>query len=60
MYISIQYCSPACISIQATANELRSEITALRIALEAASEVNSAGKVHEAKVASQFQVCLRC
>ena len=48
------------ISIQATNNELRSQITALQTTLEAAREEIAARKAHEAKLTSQFQVCLHC
>ena len=45
------------ITVQATANELRSQITTLQAALE--GEI-AARKEHEVKMSSQFQVCLCC
>ena len=45
------------ITIQATAIDLRSQITTLQAALE--GEI-AARKEHEVKLASQFQVCLCC
>ena len=46
--------------IQATANELRSQITTLQAALEGARGEIAARKEHEAILTSQFQVCLCC
>ena len=43
-------------SIQATSNELRSQITTLQTALAQAREEFAARKAHEAEVTSQFQV----
>ena len=43
------------ITIQATASDLRSQITTLQAALK--GEI-AARKEHEAKLTSQFQVCL--
>ena len=45
------------ITIQATASDLRSQITTLQVALE--GEI-AARKEYEAKLTSQFQVCLYC
>ena len=44
------------ISVQVTANELRSQITSLQAALEVAREEIAARSEHEAKLTSQFQV----
>ena len=48
------------IFIQATAIELRGQITTLQAALERARQENATRKVHEAKLTSQLQVCLCC
>ena len=54
-------CFSACLLlIQATTNELKSQITTLQAALEEAGEEIAAMKEHEAKQTTQFQVCLRC
>ena len=47
-------------TIQAIADELRSQITTLQADLEGAREEIAAWKEHEAKITSQFQVCLGC
>ena len=44
--------------IQATTNELKSQITTLQAALDEAGVEIAAMKEHEAKQTSQFQVCL--
>ena len=46
------------ITIQATASDLRSQITTLQAALERARVEIAAMKEHEAKQTSQLQVCL--
>ena len=55
-------CTPAYIyfPIQATTNDLKSQITTLQAALEEAREENAARKEHEEKRTSQYQVCLCC
>ena len=58
--VCIQFvCFSACLLlIQATTNELKSQITTLQAALEEAGVEIAAMKEHEAKQTSQFQVCL--
>ena len=46
--------------MQATASELISQISTLQAALEGARKEIAAGKVHEGKMTSQFQVCKVC
>ena len=47
-------------TIQATASDLRGQITTLQAALEGARNEVAARKEHEVELASQFQVCLCC
>ena len=60
--VCIQFaCFSACLLlIQATTNELKSQITTLQTALEEAGKEIAAMKEHEAKQTFQFQVCLNC
>ena len=60
--VCIQFaCFSACLlPIQATTNELKSQITTLQAALDEAGVEIAAMKEHEAKQTSQFQVCLCC
>ena len=60
--VCIQFAFSACLYtfIQASTNELKSQITTLQAALEEAREEIAAMKEHEAKQTSQFQVCLCC
>ena len=58
--VCVQFaCFSACLLlIQATTNELKSQITTLQAALDEAGVEIAAMKEHEAKQTSQFQVCL--
>ena len=46
--------------IQATTSKLKSQITILEAGLRGTREKRAAMKEHEAKLTSQFQVCLCC
>ena len=59
--VCVQFaCFSACLYtfIQASTNELKSQITTLQTALDEAGEEIAAMKEHEEKLTSQFQVCL--